>query len=86
MHLAMITYTSDDDENIKGALIYDNYVLTRAFLHPTFVDAFWTDLSFKCFAASGDMDLEGTLQTLEEADLDEVQLGLVPEEFQRIKV
>lgn len=83
-HLCLLRYTGHENEQIKGCLLYEDYKLTKAFLHPTFVTEYWTDIKASFFMATGNMNAKGTLKTIKEAELIEVNLDKVSEEFQKI--
>ncbi len=77
-HMIVLFYTTNDDEHIKGILLYDDMKLSHAFLHTTFVDAYWTTLVAKSFMCSG--RTPNTAEIIKDAGLLEVTLAEIPSE------
>lgn len=84
-HLCLLRYTSHENEQIKGCLLYKDYKLVKAFLHSTFVSEYWKDIKASFFVTTGGINVKQVLKIIKEAELTEVSLVKISQEFQEIR-
>ena len=82
-HLVVFTYTGSDDELVKGAMIYKELKLTRAFVHTTFIPDYWGSLHAKFFQGEN-MNYKGTLLLINKAELHEIDIFEVPDRYHNL--
>ncbi len=81
--MAVLRYTQEDGEHIKGVLLYRGSKLVEIYLHPDFDDDHWTLMQINGFDVSGNID--AVEKVSREGGLIQADLDRAPETFQSVK-